>query len=1266
MYGLPPDLDASLPGRTVGNFDVSPRFVFLSPAYYTGSPFYGAPYTQTPALQPGNVPNGTTYSVYYEQHIDQTNPTGQRTHITNWEIPPSDTINRLIVRNNNNVKIHNTKVLVWNTLVLDLGKLKTDSSGGKNEIVLLMNPVTAQQLVFNDFANTGTIDSTYVEGPLERRLQAGLTPSGPTDPNTLVFFPVGKSEFNPLWLMEVTTSPGGSTDVRVEQKDGRPAGEGVFPLLPAIATHPVASNTKTQKYWYCWAKPNYLENSPSDPTNLRAVRYKMYNPGAYTKTTRVAIWDTSVIVSSPLPGQFLPSVPFTARWTEGGREHLPLPPNPPASDPLEGDNRLRSFREFVSSYLFRINTSQDTLQRVMYITTGNVCAVNIRANVVRPIVNQPNTITPPRQVEAGDSIYATAAYYMCENEYLELNALSQCAPYYRYQWVSDTVPIGIPVVKIVQTFAADGTPYPEHGVMDSASYIAVRLNREAGFGGSCQPYQFRLQGIAGRVVVEDTIFMSFVPVPQVTFGTRPAPNTPVSIYTCSSAPLKIDGQIAQYAAPCIPGKDTVFTFTNVNVPITDYDTVYGVSSVVNVKDVPPGYLLTEVCLTVNHSMSGQVKLILEGPNGQQTLLVNDDLVNGAEQERDLYQNVCFREPGIPLPNQSPCQAPFPLIPNGLLLPDEEVGCGITGIGLEKYSSPIPVTNGTWKLRAYDVSPLPLLNAAGAVVAPGNDGLIVSWSLRFSRSAFDSLSYKWQNLDGTIPVELVDHTVLRPTFIPLSNPILTDFENRTMRLIVTDQRTGCQDTDTVAINIGRVMDMPAAQDPPALCGPGPVTLYAYAASQQNPYPGWVDSLVWFSDSVTMTPIPTNSFNSQILNLPLVQETDTFYVAQVSRKINAGPNGENLECVGLRRRVIVRVNPLPVPPVVFGPTVPLCAGPTASATLISKGASDFRGTYAWYDAPTGGNKLGVGDTFRTPVLNERRIFYVETISENCTSKTRTPFAVDVNVGVNAVLPPVVVSNPVICDGEFGTVTMANPNASGVITWYNTPIGGSVLNQGTSIATGRLMADTTFFVEIFDGVCASSRVPVRITVGRTPRPSANGDSIYWPPVPDFQTDNMYSISWNGEPAMQYSWDFGKDASPATSNQPGPIAVSWRTAGRKEVKVRVANIKGSHICEKTYMRTLDVAWPTAIDNKLGEGNSLQVYPNPTNNATELSITLARPQDVTIEVLDVLGKVVVREQVKVEARLSKQLELGRFGAGVYTVNVKAEEGMMSTKVVVQ
>ena len=176
---------------------------------------------------------------------------------------------------------------------------------------------------------------------------------------------------------------------------------------------------------------------------------------------------------------------------------------------------------------------------------------------------------------------------------------------------------------------------------------------------------------------------------------------------------------------------------------------------------------------------------------------------------------------------------------------------------------------------------------------------------------------------------------------------------------------------------------------------------------------------------------------------------------------------------------------VPPTASGTTI--CEGQTATLVATGSGSNNIN----WYSDALGQILLqstaGASSTFTTPSLNQNTVFFVGEGSASCLGALRS---VAVIVNPRPVAP---IANPVtVCVGT--PVVFASSNNGGTVRWFNVATGGAALATGTTYNAGLLAAGTyTFYVEEFDGACASARVPVFATVNPSAvPPTASGATI------------------------------------------------------------------------------------------------------------------------------------------------------------------------------
>jgi gliding motility-associated-like protein len=181
------------------------------------------------------------------------------------------------------------------------------------------------------------------------------------------------------------------------------------------------------------------------------------------------------------------------------------------------------------------------------------------------------------------------------------------------------------------------------------------------------------------------------------------------------------------------------------------------------------------------------------------------------------------------------------------------------------------------------------------------------------------------------------------------------------------------------------------------------------------------------------------------------------------------------------------------------------PICDSGIVTLQASSS-GTINWYDAASGGNLLGTGNSYVTPSINSTTTYYVDYGCAN-----RIPIIATVNT-----IPSITSTNTPVSRCSSGTVTLQANSTIGIINWYATATGTTIEATGTSFTIPNISASTTYYVEAFNNGCSNGiRVPVAIFV-------------YTPPVvSDEEVTKCKSSSVELDaslPGMFYLWSTGE----------------------------------------------------------------------------------------------------------------------------------------------
>ncbi len=179
-----------------------------------------------------------------------------------------------------------------------------------------------------------------------------------------------------------------------------------------------------------------------------------------------------------------------------------------------------------------------------------------------------------------------------------------------------------------------------------------------------------------------------------------------------------------------------------------------------------------------------------------------------------------------------------------------------------------------------------------------------------------------------------------------------------------------------------------------------------------------------------------------------------------------------------------------PTITTNNVTICAGTSATLTATASDSATVR----WYTQATGGTPVFVGKVFNTPVLTATTTYYAESFraSTNCANPIRTQATVNVLPVPPA--PAIIAGDTTICIGGNAVLKARPANPAHTIRWFATATGGTPLSLDSVFTTPNLTANTTYYVESFNGSCGTAtRATVTVTVATLPPdPVLEADSI------------------------------------------------------------------------------------------------------------------------------------------------------------------------------
>ncbi|MEO0897942.1 MAG: PKD domain-containing protein [Bacteroidota bacterium] len=301
----------------------------------------------------------------------------------------------------------------------------------------------------------------------------------------------------------------------------------------------------------------------------------------------------------------------------------------------------------------------------------------------------------------------------------------------------------------------------------------------------------------------------------------------------------------------------------------------------------------------------------------------------------------------------------------------------------------------------------------------------------------------------------------------------------------------------------------------------------------------------------------------------------------------------------------------------------------------------------------------------------------------------------------------SGDTLCSNELVELSTNIPNPGSVIinwgpnpdtgaTWQLSPEDGVVYEanvfglNGTPIGSNSTSIPVLGSPDIALGkdttICSTRAIELSVPSGYNTYMWSNGDmdtltqviqaGIYWvevegingcktrdsieisvldPPVADFTfANNGLTLNFDGQcsECATYQWLFGDGT---TSNQPSPNH-SFTAAGTYQVTLTVTNKCGTD----TYSELILVG-PDAIESPLI--GKYMVFPNPASSQLFVKAELESSLEAKVSLINTLGKTIDQKNLPTRQQIS--FDVAQLPAGIYLLEIKTEDGILSQKIVV-
>jgi len=257
------------------------------------------------------------------------------------------------------------------------------------------------------------------------------------------------------------------------------------------------------------------------------------------------------------------------------------------------------------------------------------------------------------------------------------------------------------------------------------------------------------------------------------------------------------------------------------------------------------------------------------------------------------------------------------------------------------------------------------------------------------------------------------------------------------------------------------------------------------------------------------------------------------------------------------------------------------------------------------------------------------------------------VDLTLQVSQFVAAITADMEAVCAGESvqlgSTITGAADTL--IYSWHSVPEGFSADTKDV-VATPEV--STWYYVNMSDTSNHSSLDSIFIEVYALPIITLGADT-------SICGVNTWMLD-AGNPGSTYEWSTGETTQ----------TIEISTNEVYETIEYMVTVTNENSCANTAGIIIEWVDCTSID-ELSSNVSLNVYPNPNNGEFSLQLNAVQDEIVTIRVVNELGAVVYsKDNISVRETMTLSINLQDKAAGIYSLIVSSDKGMINKKIVVK